>query len=62
MTGQDLIEAVQRCHMEHKEIDPEASKLVFALAEFNNQDDKDDHLYVDYEIDMATGAGRLSWF
>lgn len=62
MTGQDLIEAIQRCNMNHKEIDPEASKLVFALATFNNPDDKYDNLYVDYEIDMATGAGRLSTF
>ena len=59
MTGQDLIDAIQRCHMEHKEIDPEESKLVFELAKFENSDDKDDVVYVDYEIDMYTGAGQL---
>lgn len=62
MTGQDLIEAIQRCHMEHKQIDSEESKLVFELAKFENQDDEDDIVYVEYVIDMATGAGRLSWF
>ena len=60
MTGQDLIDAIQRCHMEHKEIDLEESDLVFNLAKFENPDDEDDVVYVDYKIDMATGAGRLS--
>lgn len=60
MTGQDLIEAIYRCHMEHKEIDLEESDLVFNLAKFENPDDEDDVVYIDYKIDMATGVGRLS--
>lgn len=62
MTGQDLIEAIYRCHMEHKEIDLEESDLIFNLAKFENPDDEDDVVYVDYKIDMATGVGRLHTF
>ena len=59
MTGQDLIDAIQRCHMEHRLIDEEAGdNLTFSIAEFHNLDDEDDNVYVDYIIDLCTGEGR----
>lgn len=65
MTGQDLIDAIKKYHMENVEIDADGSDdgtLTFPIRVRRNPNDDEEVQYTDFKIDLETGEGKeVTW-